>query len=176
MSLIPMPDFWKWVFGVTLLVASLACFVKPHYLRKNSGTCDVWLKDAVFYAVRGRWLTEAESAFTEEGQFERASQVAQEVRQFARDGRLAIFGKEWENSTFDPISHDYWASNQISFLDMLRADPADTRTETATFESKGPIYKQLRANRAEFEIDLATQEKEAQRIGVTVTTSTNHPD
>ena len=139
--------------------------------KKNSGTCDVWLKDAVFYAVRGRWLTEAESAFTEEGQFERASQVAQEVRQFARDGRLAIFGKEWENSTFDPISHDYWASNQISFLDMLRADPADTRTETATFESKGPIYKQLRANRAEFKSIWPPKKKEAQRIGVTVTTS-----
>lgn len=151
MSLMPMPDFWKWFFGAVLLVMAVACFIRPHWSRKRNQGGDVWLREAVFYAVRGRWLSETEPAFTEDGQFERSSDIVQGMRQLARDGRMTIWGKIWENSTFDPIPSEYWVIHRISLLSILNDQPSDTKTEKATYEGIGPIYKELRANSTEIE-------------------------
>lgn len=54
---------------------------------------DVWLQDAVCYAVHERWLGADEKTFSTDVQMNRASAIAQEMRQLAYDGKFNIWGK-----------------------------------------------------------------------------------
>jgi hypothetical protein len=150
--LVPVLEPWNYIIAGILFIAAIACVVWPHVVsRRNRVERDVWLREAVFFAVHGRWLGENERALGEKGQTDRACDVADEMRQYARDGRLTVWGKEWRASTFDPIPQDYWVAHQIAFLSLLRERQEDTATEKATFDGKGPFYRELMVSRSQVE-------------------------
>jgi len=113
---------------------------------------DAWLQEAVFYCVHGRWLGEHERALGAKGQLDQAADLLPEIRQLARNGELKIWGKVWENSTWDPIPADYWAHHDVDAIELMRERPGDVRTSSGTPDGKeGPFYKSLRVSRVQFE-------------------------
>jgi hypothetical protein len=116
------------------------------------GAPDAWLQEAVFYIVHGRWLGEHEQALNQPGQLDKAADLLGEIRQLARNGELMIWGKIWENSTWDPIPTDYWAHHDVDAIELMRERPEHMRTSSATPEGKeGPFHKSLRVSKAQFE-------------------------
>jgi hypothetical protein len=112
---------------------------------------DTPLRQAVFYAVHGRWLAEHEHALSEDGQGDKAVEIITEIRQFARDNIVTVWGKKWNNSTWDPIPADYWSSHQIDVLSLFRNNPDHTKTEAGTPEGKGLFFRSLMVSKKQIE-------------------------
>ena len=103
-----------------LLPALLATLV-AHYKRYKASSeskqsnRDVWLLDAIWKAHTGQWGIPNQAAVKGEDQnyWEKLSDKADKIRQYAADGKLPIWGKrqkQW-NSLWEPISPEYWLSH-----------------------------------------------------------------
>jgi hypothetical protein len=113
---------------------------------------DTWFREAIVYVVHGRWLGEREQALTTKEQKERAADLFDEFRQLGRNDRLTVFGKLWENSTWDPIAPDYWAHHEVPPLELFRDEhPEHSCTVAATPSGTGPFYRSLRVSKSQCE-------------------------
>ncbi len=111
---------------------------------------DIWLQDAVWYAVHGRWLGDDEQAINKETEMKEASETAQKMRELAGQGKYLIWGKTDPARLHQPVPKEFWVDNQIDFL-RLAADTAENvRTERATAgHSTG--YFNLKVNKSQSE-------------------------
>ena len=135
-----------WLASAT---SSQASFAPPADTKPRP---DVWLRDATFYCVHRRWLGDLEEGFTADTQYEEAAGLLKEIRQLARNGDITIWGKRWNNSTFDPIDPDYWEHHEVEYMELFKDKSEDVRTGSATPEGKdGPFYKALRVSKTQFE-------------------------
>jgi len=113
---------------------------------------DVWLRDAVYYCVLREWVGDGGQVALKGAQHQEAADYLKEIRQLARNGDIIIWGKRWENSTYDPLLADYWARYEVEYLELHRDSAEDVRTDTATPEGKdGTSYKGLRVSKLQFE-------------------------
>jgi hypothetical protein len=106
---------------------------------------DVWLQDAVCYAVHGRWLREDERAFAIE-HFNKATKIMKEMRQLAGDGEYIIWGKLDQYGLDQKIPTEFWIDNQIELTRILGDFAENARTEKAT-HGHSRRYDGLKANR-----------------------------
>jgi hypothetical protein len=112
---------------------------------------DVWLQDAVCFAVHGRWLGEDEEAFPTESHMAKAAEVAQEMRELAGDGRFLVWGKLESGRLHEVISRAFWITNQIDYLRLVADTAPLLRSEPATATSSGLPYLELMASKAQTE-------------------------
>lgn len=121
---------------------------------------DTWYLDAIFYCVHKRWLGEAEQALNQPGQLDEAADFLTVFRQHARNGNIVVWGKIWENSTWDPIPADYWAHHWVEPTELMREKPERLVSDAATPEGKnGPFYKYLKVSRSQIEEHCPPRER-----------------
>lgn len=85
---------------------------------------DLWLSDAIKWAVTGIWDLDDWPAGDE------VLAVAKEVRQLASDGDLTIWGKRADGDVWEFVPADYWKYCQVEWLSFIRGR-AEMRTEIA---------------------------------------------
>lgn len=106
---------------------------------------DTVLADALAYAVTARF--DRKSLFENEaGAITQVGGALKKFEQYARDGKLHVWGKLEDWSVFDPIPPEYWSNHSVNFLDLLRG--------IANIERDGspePHYRDIRVSRAEIE-------------------------
>jgi len=93
---------------------------------------DIWLLDAVCYAVHGRWLGDDEQAFNNVTEMKKASEIAQKMRKLAGQGKYSVWGKNDPARLHQIIPDDFWIDNQIDFLRLVGDTAENVRTERAT--------------------------------------------
>jgi hypothetical protein len=93
---------------------------------------DIWLQDAVWYVIHGRWLGDNEQAINNETEMKKASEIAQEMRELAGQGKYLIWGKNHPARLHQRIPKEFWVDNQIDFLRLAGDTAENVRTERAT--------------------------------------------
>ena len=111
---------------------------------------NIWLQDAVWYAVHGRWLGDDEQAINKQTEMKKASETAQKMRELAGQGEYPIWGKTDPARLHQRVPKEFWVDNQIDFL-RLAADTAENvRTERATAGHSTPYFS-LKVNKSQTE-------------------------
>ena len=112
---------------------------------------DVWLQDAMFFVVRGRWLSDDEEGFENEDQIVDAYRVIKRFRELANDGRLKIWGKLSKNRLHEEVPMTFWTDHKID--QFMFSGPAETAmTENADMWDKNDTeYSALMCNKAQVE-------------------------
>jgi hypothetical protein len=111
---------------------------------------DVWLQDAVCYALHSRWLGENEQAFGPE-HLTLVDQIAQQMRELGGSGEYVIWGKFEPTSLHVKIPPEFWVDNQIEILRLIGHTAENVCTERATHGHSFTRYAALRVNRAQTE-------------------------
>jgi hypothetical protein len=111
---------------------------------------DIWLQDAVCYAVHGRWLGDDEQAFNNEAEMNKASEIAQKMRELAGRGKYLIWGKNDPARLHQRIPNDFWVDNQIDFLRLVSDMAENGRTDRAT-SGYSNHYCNLKVNKSQTE-------------------------
>lgn len=109
---------------------------------------DIWLQDAVCYAVHSRWLGDDEQAFNNETEMKKASEIAQKMRELAGRGKYPIWGKNDPARLHQIIPTDFWIDNQIDFLRLVGDTAENVRTERAT-TGHSKHYFNLKVNKSQ---------------------------
>ena len=106
---------------------------------------DTSLGNALAYVVTGNFDRKAVWE-NESGAISAMGDALKQFEQYARDGKLHVWGKLDNWSVHDPIPAEYWSNHNVKFLDLF--------LEEANIEigrSPLPHYKDLRVSKAEFE-------------------------
>jgi hypothetical protein len=111
---------------------------------------EIWLQDAVCRAIYGHWPTDDEQIFNQEGDVERVENVVRQMREFAGDGRLLIWGKSDAQRLFEQIPKSYWMDHKIEFLHLF-GSAENVRTEKATHSANQIIFKSLMVCKSQIE-------------------------
>ena len=147
------------------LLPSQACDLQAILGAKNAAAFDVGAACSGFIYA----LTTAEGIIAAE-QAEHVLVIAaekltsimdwNEFRQRARNGNIVVWGKIWENGTWDPIPAEYWAHHWVEPTELMREKPERLVSDAATPEGKnGPFYKYLKVSRSQIEDRWPPQEK-----------------
>jgi hypothetical protein len=115
----------------------------------NSLSHDVWLQDAVCYALHGRWLGDNEQAFGD-GQLINVSNIAQKMREMAGNSQYLIWGKTDLARLHQKIPEEFWNDNQIDLIRLLAGVAKNVRTERVISGHSTP-YLSLRVNKLQTE-------------------------
>ena len=91
---------------------------------------DVWLLDAVYFVAFGKW--EIPDNLPPEPELSAINRALNEVRQWALDGQLTIWGKARENEPWQKIQPEYWKDFSLDILEALRGNPEYFGTQLAT--------------------------------------------
>ena len=110
---------------------------------------DTWLQDAVAFVLYGHWPAQDETIFGKDNDLPRMGAIIENMRSFAHDGQLQIWGRQTNLSLHVPISSDFWVNNVIE-LDTLWGPPETPRTASIEFNAPSP-FMALKVNRAQLE-------------------------
>jgi hypothetical protein len=111
-------------------------------------THDVWLADAVVYAVHGEWLSEAEKPHDDWFDPIEISPIIQEMRHRANRGEYLIWGRTAPGRLHEKMPEKFWIDNQIRilFLASVRS-PERVETGSAIYLPSEIHYSALKANK-----------------------------
>jgi len=115
---------------------------------------DIWLAVAINYAATGVYGTldiDMSGPGIGQANMNRLGDVAKQVRQFAFNGRLPVWGKCDGNDLERPIPSEFWEYGQLDFLSLFIGDPAQLRTEKAQVVRALQTWTGLRTHRTTVE-------------------------
>ena len=125
--------FWRTMLSKPLWVDSQAKFrastsnpPKGELVRKIER--DVWLADAIWRAHLGKW-GRPDRDLSGPGVGLDAAQmlhdiIVGEVRQFAFEGKLPVWGKRRGSTLWESVPKEFWKDNRVNYLTIIRDDPA----------------------------------------------------
>jgi hypothetical protein len=126
-------DWLRSRFRLSLLTASTEARSEPAGgLTGDQLIPDIWLQDAVSYAVHGRWLSDDDQTISNETEMKKASEIAHKMRELAGLGKYLIWGKNRPARLHQPIPNEFWIDNQIDLLRLVGDTAENVRTERAT--------------------------------------------
>jgi hypothetical protein len=109
--------------------------------------------DAVYYAVRGRWLEPDELGFTDDAQINQSAKIVAQMRQMAADGAFLIWGLAGPGHAYQLIVRGYWLAHQIDWGAVVAAeDQSQVRTQPGAigYASRG-TFSALKVSKAQVE-------------------------
>ena len=96
----------------------------------DTGKHDVLLYDAIHYVATRSWDGERLDIFTSnEGLLSGITQAFEDVRQYACDGDLIIWGSTGNSGPITPIDPNYWLAYGFDYFSLLREAPEEFHTE-----------------------------------------------
>jgi hypothetical protein len=95
-------------------------------------------------------LGDSEQAINNETEMKKASEIAQEMRELAGQGKYLIWGKNHPASLHQRIPKEFWVDNQIDFLRLAGDTAENVRTERAT-AGYCTCYSSLKVNKSQTE-------------------------
>ena len=118
----------------------------------DTGKHGVLLYDAIHYVATRSWDGERLDIFTSnEGFFRGITQACEDVRQFACDGNLIIWGSTGNSGPITPIEPNYWRAYGFEYFSLLREAPEEFHTEIKVGQPRDSIYKRLKTSKSKVE-------------------------
>ncbi len=123
-------EFGIWLIATTVILLVIVN-VPWRHIQQQIGqpnplsTRDVWLSDAMIYALRGGWGDRIDLTNISENELSRFYEIENEFRQAALDGTLPIWGKRAAYGLWEEVLAKDWVSYEIHEFDLLKslADP-----------------------------------------------------
>ena len=108
---------------------------------------DVWLADAIWRAHLGRW-ERPDRDLSGPGVGLDAAQrlhdiVVGEIRQFAFEGKLPVWGKRRGSTLWEPVPKEFWKDNRVNYLTIMRDDPASILIEGIPRHERNDEWQEL---------------------------------
>ena len=118
----------------------------------DTGKHGVLLYDAIHYVATRSWDGERLDIFTSnEGFFRGITQACEDVRQFACDGNLIIWGSTGNSGPITSIEPNYWRAYGFDYFSLHREAPEAFHTEIKVGQPRDSIYKQLKTSKSKIE-------------------------
>jgi hypothetical protein len=118
----------------------------------DTGKHDVLLYDAIHYVATRSWDGERLDIFSSnEGFLSGITQAIEDVRQYACDGDLIIWGSTGNLGPITPIDPNYWRAYGFEYFSLLREAPEEFHTEIKVGQPRDLIYKRLKTSKSKVE-------------------------
>ena len=118
----------------------------------DTGKHGVLLYDAIHYVATRSWDGERLDIFSSnEGFFRGIAQACEDVRKFACDGSLIIWGSTGNSGSIIPIEPNYWRAYGFDYFSLHREAPEEFHTEIKVGQPHDSIYKQLKTSKSKIE-------------------------
>jgi hypothetical protein len=118
----------------------------------DTGKHDVLLYDAIHYVATRSWDGERLDIFSSnEGFLSGITQAIEDVRQYACDGDLIIWGSTGNSDPITPIDPNYWRAYGFEYFSLLREAPEEFHTEIKVGQPRDSIYKRLKTSKSKVE-------------------------
>ena len=129
---------------------------KPDITDRNTspdmGKHGVLLYDAIHYVATRSWDGERLDVFSSnEALFSSITKACEDVRQFAYDGYLTIWGSKENSGSITPIEPNYWRDYGLDYFSLHREAPEEFHTEIKVGKPYDSIYKQLKTSKSRIE-------------------------
>lgn len=113
---------------------------------------DVWLKDAIDFAITGDWSKEADLGGGVAEHLNALGAVLRNIRQEAFDGSLPIWGADGIDAVLmKPIPPEIWEHRGVDWFSVLRGDPEEICQEKDNRRMTDPVFRALQTSRGKFE-------------------------
>lgn len=114
---------------------------------RGADFADEWLLGALQYVIHGSWDRPI-AIIGENANNNKLHATLDEIRQFAADGRLDVWGKEgsWQTAIWRKIPKDFWLSNAIDAFDVFRGSAENLKT-SQTIGNSGLVFRALKINK-----------------------------
>jgi len=136
---------YLWVDSQGKFRASTSSPSKDKIVRKIDR--DVWLADAIWRAYLGKW-ERPDHDLNGPGVGEESAQrlhdiVVNEIRQFAFEGKLPIWGKRRGSSLWEPVPKEFWKDNRVNYLTIIHDDPTKILVEGTERFARNDEWQEL---------------------------------
>ena len=118
----------------------------------DTGKHDVLLYDAIHYVATRSWDGERlDILSSNEGFVSGITQACEDVRQYACDGELIIWGRTGNSGPITLIDPNYWRAYGFEYFSLLRDAPEEFHTEIKEGQPRDSIYKRLKTSMSKIE-------------------------
>ena len=135
---------WLVYFLAPPLWAKYKAKPKAPVIGEGSASPDTWVRDAIFYAVHGRWMGEFEETLNRDVDIDKARLVLRQMRCYARDGHIKIWGRKSEEGGHRRIKTEYWEDHSIDHFSIWKV-PEEVVTRGAMMINEAYLTEPLAA-------------------------------